>query len=760
MTPATPTGMTDADARARWHDANAAYLHEAVAAVVARLRKMADSYEPPPVPFPPEPPRGPCAILTRRGRRLRRMRRGVERPVRVDPVALASEVTRAEAAMDRVADEMGPWPPALARLVDEFGLTPLERGIITLCAAVELDTRAAALCARAQDDARKPFPTLALAMALFDDPEWTALSPTRPLLGSRMIEVHQPGVTPLASAALKLDERIMNYLRGDNHLDEGLAVMLTRVRPPLRTDGGAAEPCASQKGRVAEIVSAWIAAHERGEAPPVVHLIGPDASSNRLVALAAAGEAGRRLYAIEAKTLEGLLTARAGGSDLNTFSRLWEREAILMKIALYVDDESATAETSDAPSITPAPRGHHGGDAIAGLLAKAGTWTFVATREPGLRIDRPHVTVEVARPTPDEQVTAWAEALGFDLETLDPAIHRSLTGLASQYPLDPTAIHDIVDRVGRRRRRYDDATELIDDLWDECRARCRPRAHGLAQRIESRAGWRDLVLPERPTAQLHTIVEQVRHRHAVYHTWGFAEVLSRGMGLSVLFSGESGTGKTMAAEVIANELGVDLFRIDLSSVLSKYIGDIEKNLKAVFDAFEDSGAILFFDEADALYGKRTEIKDSHDRYANIAVNYLLQRIEAYRGLAILATNFKSALDPALSRRLRFVVEFPQPGQKERAEIWRRAFPSSTPLQDVDADRLARLPLNGGSIRVAALNAAFAAAAGGSPVVAMRHVVEASRDECLKLGRAIPASEFAPPRAVKVAAAPDWPGGAP
>jgi SpoVK/Ycf46/Vps4 family AAA+-type ATPase len=216
--------------------------------------------------------------------------------------------------------------------------------------------------------------------------------------------------------------------------------------------------------------------------------------------------------------------------------------------------------------------------------------------------------------------------------------------------------------------------------------------------------------------------------------------MSRGLGISALFAGESGTGKTMAAEVIANHLRLGLYRIDLSAVVSKYIGETEKNLRRVFDAAEDGGAILFFDEADALFGKRSEVKDSHDRYANIEINYLLQRMEAYRGLAILSTNMKSALDPAFLRRLLFIVNFPFPGVAERKAIWQKVFPPRTPTLGLDFDRLARLNLTGGHIHNIALNAAFLAAQAGAPV-SMLMVLEAARAELRKLDRPINESDF-------------------
>ena len=262
----------------------------------------------------------------------------------------------------------------------------------------------------------------------------------------------------------------------------------------------------------------------------------------------------------------------------------------------------------------------------------------------------------------------------------------------------------------------------------------------LAQRIASPASWDDLVLPEAQRGILREIAMHVRQRTKVYQHWGFAGKGERGLGISALFAGASGTGKTMAAEVLANELRLDLYRIDLSSVVSKYIGETEKNLRRVFDAAEAGGSILLFDEADALFGKRSEVKDSHDRYANIEVGYLLQRMEAYRGLAILTTNLKNSLDTAFMRRIRFVVHFPFPDAAQRAEIWRRVFPKTTPTSGLNVESLARLNVAGGNIRNIALNAAFLAADADEPVCGA-HVLRAARAEYAKLEKPLTESEI-------------------
>jgi SpoVK/Ycf46/Vps4 family AAA+-type ATPase len=281
--------------------------------------------------------------------------------------------------------------------------------------------------------------------------------------------------------------------------------------------------------------------------------------------------------------------------------------------------------------------------------------------------------------------------------------------------------------------------DLAAVAWDLCRARTRTRLDGLALRTISTFAWDDLVLPETELVTLRAVAAQLRQRMTVYERWGFAEKSRRGLGISALFSGPSGTGKTMAAEVLANDLRLDLYRIDLSSVVSKYIGETEKNLARVFAGAEESGAVLLFDEADALFGKRSEVRDSLDRYANIEVSFLLQQMEAYRGLAILTSNMKSALDPAFLRRLRFVIRFPFPDVADRRRLWEKAFPPAAPTEALDYARLAQLRITGGNIRSIAMNAAFLAAEAREPV-RMSHLREATRIEYAKLERNLTAGE--------------------
>jgi SpoVK/Ycf46/Vps4 family AAA+-type ATPase len=354
---------------------------------------------------------------------------------------------------------------------------------------------------------------------------------------------------------------------------------------------------------------------------------------------------------------------------------------------------------------------------------------FVSTREP-VQISRSFARLDANKPGPVEQRRLWVAALG----DAGSSLNGSLDAIAEQFRLSARTIASTAYLLASR------GTVDEEELWDACRSLARPRLDDLAQRIMPRATWDDLVLPDAQKETLRQLAAQVRHRMKVYETWGFAEKGRRGLGVSALFTGGSGTGKTMAAEVLAGELRLDLYRIDLSSVVSKYIGDTEKNLKQVFDTAEDGGVLLLFDEADALFGKRSEVRDSRDRYANIEVGYLLQRLEAYQGLAILTTNLKSTMDSAFQRRLRFIVNFPFPDAALRKAIWRNVLPEALPTRGLDPEKLAQLNVAGGSIRNIAVHAAFLAARVGKPV-GMHHLADAARLESQKIERPLSSAEL-------------------
>jgi AAA+ superfamily predicted ATPase len=488
---------------------------------------------------------------------------------------------------------------------------------------------------------------------------------------------------------------VLHYLAGVSYLD-------TRLRPLVRPH---AAPAAMADGH-AHVVEAAMRALERDDATPVLQLLGDDGAGQRDVAAAIASRLGLQLHLLRATDIP------TGLHELDALALLWQREAALLDSALFVDCED-------------------GGSAAARLTQRPGGLTFIGARDP-VAVHRPALHFAVDKPGAADQRRLWVQALGAQSARLNGA----LDGVATQFRLSA----ETIARTGEALRPALAASPTPDaTLWQACRASVRNRLDELAQRVAPAAQWDDLVLPEPQKATLRQIATHVKHRFAVYDAWGFAAKGTRGLGISALFAGESGTGKTMAAEVLANELHLDLYRIDLAGAVSKYIGETEKNLRRIFDAAEDSGAILLFDEADALFGKRSDVKDSHDRYANIEVSYLLQRMEAYRGLAILTTNLKNALDTAFLRRLRFVVQFPFPDARQRELIWRGAFPAATPLDGVDCAKLARLNMTGGGIRNIAMNAAFLAAEAGG-AVAMPHLLHAARSEAAKRERALSDAE--------------------
>ncbi|MCB9703781.1 MAG: ATP-binding protein [Myxococcales bacterium] len=283
----------------------------------------------------------------------------------------------------------------------------------------------------------------------------------------------------------------------------------------------------------------------------------------------------------------------------------------------------------------------------------------------------------------------------------------------------------------------------LEVLLDAARRHVAPRLGALASLVVRTDSWEDLVLPQDRRRLLEELVRRHRFRQTVMAEWGFGRRHADARGIAALFSGPSGTGKTMAAAIVARELGLDLYRVDLSQIVSKYIGETEKHLAQVFAEAEASEVALFFDEADALFGKRSSVQDAHDRYANIEVAYLLQRIESYPGVVIMASNLRKNLDDAFLRRLQVIVEFAMPSAPERAEIWRRVWPREAPLAEgLDpADLADRFEVSGGNIRNIAVGAAFAAAEEGSPIT-RRHVIDAARAEYLRMSKLIDASRFA------------------
>jgi len=593
-----------------------------------------------------------------------------------------ADLTQAQAAM--------PSPPAIDQLAAVFALSPFERQVLLLAAGVEMD---AALAAQV------PRPSFGLALGAFDGAHWSALAPLAPLRAWHLLE---PELSPdgslasISQARLRIDERILHLLAGINQLDARLL--------PLLREHSAPELMAQPHADWADSLGQELAAQDDGAPQAVVALAGNDADGRRDVAWRVARHLGLHLFVLAQADVPG------SAADQDLLATLWQREALLLPAALFIESDCNA-------------------DTLSRFVQRLGGLVFVGAPEPVAlagshqgRFDKPGV---------QGQRALWQQALG--AAAIDEDLAQVLEAAASQFSLSATEVTRRVQAAAQGQR------PLADRLWQDCREAARTRLDGLAQRVPCSAGWHQLVLPPAQLALLRQIAAQVRQRVRVYGDWGFEQHHARGLGISALFHGESGVGKTLACEVLAHELDLDLYRIDLSSVVSKYIGETEKNLRAVFDAAEASGAILLFDEADALFGKRSEVKDSHDRYANIEVSYLLQRMESYRGLAVLTSNQRAALDPAFTRRLRFIVQFPFPDAALRESLWRGAFPAAMPLGEIDYPALARLQLAGGQVRNIALNAAFLAADAGQ-AVSMDLIAQAARHEAAKHDRNLPESQ--------------------
>jgi hypothetical protein len=614
----------------------------------------------------------------------------------IDPAARAHG--EAAAAAGLAAASASRWASLLAALE----LSTREAELLSLCLASHWDPRIGRACGYAQDDLERAGPTFALAAALFDWPTGATIAADGALLRWRLAQpARHDSAASWMTALWEVDPRVAAWLCGEPGLPAelaGRATWLAAAPPP------AFEPEAAVALR--RVLTG---------APPgaVVQLVGSPGVGRRTWTHQICAERNRAVLAVDVPSLveDG---ARAAREALIAA----EREALIAGAALLWE----RAETAPAELWRELP-------------FRAPLHVFSVERPIAFPPKVPPVrSIFFSSPTARERKQMWRASLPAGLADAD----RTAGVLADRFLLTPG---DIV------RLAAVTAPEGGDALWQACRSLSRGGLHGLATLLPAPYRWDDLVVPDDIRAALGEIAAQVTHRVQVYDDWGFRERLPMGRGITALFCGVSGTGKTMAAQVLAAELGVSLFRIDLAGVVSKYIGETEKNLRMVFDEGERLNAALFFDECDALFGKRSEVKDAHDRYANIEINYLLQRMESYEGLAILATNRRGDLDAAFTRRLRFIVEFPRPSVTERRAIWQRVLPATTPTGApltgaIDWDRLARrLEITGAEIKNIALHAAFLASQEGS-LIEMRHVARGARRESAKLGRDLSGGEHA------------------
>jgi hypothetical protein len=650
-----------------------------------------------------------------------------------DVDTLLASAPPAELARRHLAKPAGWASPRLRRLAELFELDPFEQDALLVCLAPDVDLRYERLYAYLQDDVTRRRPTVDLVLRLLTPSleerarAREAFSPGGRLLSRGLLAMasdDNAGQTSLLSRPLRVDERVVEYMLGSDRLDSRVEVFGYLFAP-----ADAARQWQLPNDIRAGLVVALRQRAGMGNLGPVVYLHGAIGSGKRATARAACAAAGRPLLLIDVPALVSASTERTLPPMLAAVAR----EALLQEAVLglegfdclLADDQEATVARLQVRRVL----GDYRGPAL--LLGDA-RW------EPAMWLpDAKAMRVELRALGVGDRVRLWRSQL--DSLLTGPEVAE----LATRYRLaDDDAIQGMLaDAASRALLRGADRPGM-DDFRLAARAIATPPLEGLARHVEPRYGWDDIVLPPDGLAQLHEVCARLRHQGTVLEQWGYGRKHARRGGITALFAGQPGTGKTMAAEIIAGELGLDLYRIDLSAVVSKYIGDTEKNLEKIFRAADQGEAVLLFDEADAIFGKRSEVRDARDRYANVEVAYLLQRIEAYDGLAVLTTNLRGNIDEAFVRRLDCVLEFPMPEEAERLRIWQLALPAEAPLDDgVDLGFLARkLKLAGGHIRNIALTAGFLAAQDGG-AIGMRHLTRATRREYQKLGKLVAESDF-------------------
>ena len=604
-----------------------------------------------------------------------------------------------EQALALAADRSEPPAPrALGLAAERLGLDGIDPIILALCAAPELEPRFGRLYAYLHDDVTRKLASPRLAAELLSDESLSSeevlarFAPGAPLSRSGAIRLlSAEPVSTLADRQVKVADRLAAFLLGAVDLADAAASTALRHLAPEELTG---RPAVTERLRV------LLAAETR--LPLVAY--GPDAGA---------------VLAAAARSPVVLLAARE-----------LERPDALADACLAAALEGALVGIDGLEDLSPAERGR-----VLRTIDESPDRVLLiaASRRDALALsERTALAVEVPGPDFAERRRAWLHFTGV----------ADAREVAAKFRLSIEQIRAAGEVSVIAARSRGEVSPQTSDLDMGARHASSSRLGELATRLEPAYSWSDLVLADRPLDVLRSISAYLRHRDQVLSEWGYEATVSRTQGIKVLFAGDSGTGKTMAAQVLGAELGLEMFRVDLAGTVSKYIGETEKNLERIFSAADGSNAILFFDEADALFGKRSEVSDSRDRYANIEVAYLLQRMEAYPGAVILATNFRRNLDEAFVRRLDFVIDFPFPEPDDRRRIWKRMLPPAAPVaDDVDLDFLAsRFKLSGGAIRNCSLAAAFSAADEGTSIE-MRHLVRAVAQEYAKQGRLTLETDF-------------------
>jgi ATP-dependent 26S proteasome regulatory subunit len=612
----------------------------------------------------------------------------------------------------------------LVRLATIFELSRFEVDALLICLAPMLDLRYEKLYGYLQDDVTKKQPTLNLILNLLCDPGINRMerlpyfSEQAALLKYHLIEkCHNNGeksASPLAQA-MQVDATIFSWLLGKYltpvHFGEHASVQIVED---------------SQQDLLLSNKSLSVLPLTFDPAPVII-LFGQDTTSQDAMARVIAAKTGRPLLQVN-------LQAIADQQALPIQSlRLSLRDSRLLHAIPYISgwDVTITDGTVSPTILTEICQ-------FPDIIIVGGKQHWQAR---GIDRERQLFWLQFDVPDYPQRLALWSHYTGISSE--QEMMDQGLQALAGQFALSSGHIRDAVATAKDTAAQRDGQLER-HDLFSAARAHSNPRLSTLARKIEPRYGWDDIILPADQLAQLREMIATVQARPMVLDTWGVGKKLVSSRGVTALFSGPPGTGKTMAAEIIARGLELDLYKIDLSTVVSKYIGETEKNIERIFIEAEQSNAILFFDEADALFGKRSEVKDSHDRYANIEISYLLQRMEAYDGVTVLATNLRANLDEAFTRRLQFAVNFPFPEAEDRKRIWKTLIPNDVPVdKDIDFDYLAeRFRFSGGNIRNVIVSATYLAAADGG-LVTMGHFLHGTRRELQKMGRLVSDEDLKP-----------------
>jgi hypothetical protein len=612
---------------------------------------------------------------------------------------------------------------ALGTLCLSFGLSRFERDVLVMLAMMNLDAGLPSIFLSAFSDGAPTVTFLKLleSFSYSSHLDQVCFAPESPLRRWDLIKVSDSlssSEVALNARTLVLDDWVYLYLSGVQTLDGVLQGAIQNLSVERQLSLTSAQRSISEH-----------ASQQFGHCLLQIWGIETDIKGSLAREIARSHEA--HLFSLNANNIPTQTEA------LTRFTVSWNR------LARVTPDAALWINSDDLSALDPT-QFEHQARATAQFILRCECPIILTTRTPrawGV----PSVSFEVNKPSASEQRELWKVYMleHQSAQHLDAAqLERQIAHLASQFHFSGTMIERAVSEAFGQLEPETPPEETLgrlqQHLWHASLTLTRPPLEGLTQRIvpAGSASWDRLVLPETEAKILKSMVAHINERQKVFENWGWEADSSRGLGISALFSGSSGTGKTFSAEIIAKELGVDLQRIDLPSVVSKYIGESEKTLAKIFDAAEYGGSILLFDEADAVFGKRSEVKDANDRYANLEVSYLLQRMESFRGLVILTTNQETSMDTAFLRRIRFIVRFPTPDKNARKLLWQTIFPTDTPTHNLDYDKLAQLEVSGGNIRNIALGAAFIAAASSDADtgVNMQHLLQSAQEEIRKLKR--------------------------